>query len=84
VSRKAGPGTPPGPPLARNRAMAHNPRVAEPPETTTVSDHDREEAEVRAARQRAILAMTPAERLALMDRLCRELTRFAAQAHRRP
>ena len=63
--------------------MFHNDRVAEQQRVPTSAEHDREEAAVRAVRRRELLAMTPAERLALMDRLCRELTRIAATAQRR-
>ena len=50
------------------------------------SPDDRDEFTDLAAASRAqeaeAMAMTPAERFAAMDRLCREITRFAAHAER--
>jgi len=50
--------------------------------TDPTSDEQAELADVRAAQRRQVLAMTPAERFALMDQLCREITWIAANAKR--
>ncbi len=50
--------------------------------TTTDSERDDALEQSRTAQRERVLQMTPAERFALMDALCRELTWIAANAKR--